>query len=139
MTTQQNKAALRHIHEIKSNGNFEKLDEVIATNYVDHSAPAGTPAGIAGVKQIWTVGRTAFPDFKIKAEDMIAEGDKVVARVTMHGTHKGEFQGIAPTGKEVTMNMIEITRFVDGKLVERWEQTDNMGMMHQLNSMPNKG
>jgi hypothetical protein len=77
----------------------------------------------------------AFPDLHIDVEDMIAEGDKVVARVTASGTHQGEFMGIAPTGNRVEFSAIDIARIAEGKIVEHWSNSDQLGMMQQLGVM----
>ena len=81
----------------------------------------------------------AFPNYELIAEDMIAEGDKVVVRSTFRGTHKGDLMGIAPTGKQVTMPLILIYRIADDKIVEHWMQTDALGMMQQLGVIPPMG
>ena len=75
---------------------------------------------------------SAFPDLQMNVEDMIAEGDKVVARVRMSGTHQGEFMGIDPTGNRVEISGIDILRVADGKIVEHWGNFDDLGMMQQL-------
>ncbi len=80
--------------------------------------------------------RAAFPDLNITIDDQVSEGDKVVTRYTFRGTHKGDLMGIAPTGKQVTTIGISIERFVDGKVVERWEVFDQLGMMTQLGVVP---
>ena len=80
--------------------------------------------------------RGAFPDLEFVAEDMIAEGDKVAARITVRGTHKGPFLDIAPTGKQVSVNAIDIFRFANGKIVEHWGVMDQMSMMQQLGAIP---
>ena len=76
--------------------------------------------------------RTAFPDLVLTVQDQIAEGDKVVTRVTVQGTHKGDLMGTPPTGKQATATAISIMRFADNKVVEEWELVDEMGMMRQL-------
>jgi predicted ester cyclase len=81
----------------------------------------------------------AFPDVHVHIEDEIAEGDWVVTRMKAHGTHQGELMGIPATGKEVTDSVIHVARIVDGKIVERWEQADLMGMMQQLGVVPEPG
>lgn len=81
----------------------------------------------------------AFPNYEFIAEDMIAEGDKVVVRSTFRGTHKGDLMGIAPTGKQVTMPLILIYRLADDKIVEHWMQADALGMMQQLGVIPPMG
>ena len=78
----------------------------------------------------------AFPDIQTTIEDLIAEGDKVVKRYTIRGTHRGEFQGIPPTGKEVAFSSIEIDRMVDGKVSEHWFEMDLLGLMGQLGAIP---
>jgi predicted ester cyclase len=80
--------------------------------------------------------RNAFPDFKATIDDIVAESDKVVIRMTWSGTHKGEFMGIPATGKRVSFGVIDIMRIAGGKLVEHWGQTDTMGMMQQLGAIP---
>ena len=78
----------------------------------------------------------AFPGYQLRAEDMIAEGDKVVVRSTFRGTHKGDLMGIAPTGKQVTMPLILIYRIADDKIVEHWMQADALGLLQQLGAIP---
>jgi predicted ester cyclase len=79
---------------------------------------------------------TAFPDHRIDIVDMVAEGDKVVMRITFSGTHQGSYMGIAPTGKHFTMELINITRVVNGKAVEHWGVRDDLGMLQQLGVIP---
>ncbi len=78
----------------------------------------------------------AFPSYQLIAEDMIAEGDKVVVRSTFRGTHKGDLMGIPPTGKQVTMPLILIYRIADDKIVEHWMQADALGLLQQLGAIP---
>jgi predicted ester cyclase len=140
MSTEQNKAlARRIIEEIISRGNMSVADEVVALDYVGHPTPPGVPAGREGLKLVVTMYRNAFPDLKTTIHDIIAEGDKVVIHMTHSATHKGEFMGIPPTGKSVSFGEISILRFAEGKNVEFWGQTDNMGMMQQLGVIPAPG
>jgi predicted ester cyclase len=83
--------------------------------------------------------RTAFPNIHVTIEDQIAEGDKVVTRWTGHGTHQGELMGIPPTNKAVTVTGIAIDRIVAGKIVEHWENFDQLGMLVQLGVVPPPG
>jgi len=93
----ENKAVIRRLYnEVMNKGNLSILEEHIAPSFVNHAAPPGTQPGIEGVKQIVTMYRTAFPDLRVTADEVIAEGDKVATRWTMHGTHRGEFMGIPP-------------------------------------------
>ena len=103
-----------------------------------HFVP-GQAQGRQGTLELFTMLRTVFPDLRITVEDIVAEGDKVVSRGTFSGTHKGEFMGIAPTGKQITVGLIEIVRIVAGKMVEHWNVVDNLGMMRQLGVVPTPG
>jgi steroid delta-isomerase-like uncharacterized protein len=134
MSTEENKALDRRlVEEGFSKGNIAVLDELIDKNCVDHSlAPLGLPKGLAGVKQFFTMFRTAFPDLHYTIEDVVAEGDKVVTRATWTGTQRGEFMGMPATNKQVTVSGIDIARWVNGKAVEHWAVQDMLGMMQQL-------
>jgi steroid delta-isomerase-like uncharacterized protein len=103
----------------------------------DHDpAVPGLPPGPAGLKPIIAGFRAAFPDLQVTVEDQIAEGDKVVTRYTMRGTHQGAFMGLPPTGKHVTVSGIQIERVVQGQIVEHWRKSDDLGMMQQLGAVP---
>ena len=97
------------------------------------------PAGIEGSKQFIGMYLTAFPDLQFKIEDMIVEGDRVVARLTTSGTHKGAFMGIPPTGKQTSVTAIDINRMAGGKSVEHWLEMDTMGLLQQLGVIPAPG
>ncbi len=81
--------------------------------------------GLEAIYQFFNTFHTAFPDLSITVEDMIAEGDRVAARVTMRGTHLGEFMGVAPTGKPVEVRAIDMFRIANGKIVEHWGHADD--------------
>ena len=83
--------------------------------------------------------RSAFPDFKATIDDMLADGDRVATRMTWTGTHQGEFMGIPPTGKRISIQVIDFVRFADGRFAEHWGLMDNMGMMQQLGAIPAPG
>jgi steroid delta-isomerase-like uncharacterized protein len=138
--SEANKAMTRRFaNEVMNRGNLRVVDELCAPNVVDHSMPPGFPAGTAGVKQMVTMYRSAFPDMRATIEDLIAEGDKVVARWSATGTHRGELMGIPATGKRVTVTGIGIDRFASGKMVEHWEIFDQLSMMQQLGVVPAPG
>jgi len=141
MTTEQNKALFRQfIDEIFNQGNMSAVDELVAPDFVEHEElPPGIPTDREGVKQLTLMLRSAFPDFKATIEDMLAEGDKVVVRMTWRGTHKGEFMGIPATGKSVSIGVIDIVRFSEDKFVEHWGLMDNASMMQQLGAVPAPG
>ena len=136
MSIEENKAVVRRfIEEVMNKGNLDVIDEICAEDAVDHNAPAELPPGPEGVKQMIAMYRNAFPDIHITIEDMVAEEDKVVARMCIRGTHRGELMGMAPTGKEIVVTSIEIDRIADGKVVEHWENFDELGMMRQLGAL----
>jgi predicted ester cyclase len=140
MSTQDNKAVVRRFYEeVVNQKNRAALAEVFDPNLVDHFAPPGAPGGLEGAWQTFDMFQTAFPDQHFTIEDMIAEGDRVVSRVTMSGTQQGPFMGIPPTGKHVTMTGIDINRFVGGKSVEHWVEMDRLGLMQQLGVIPPLG
>lgn len=139
MSAGENKAVVRQLYEdLFNQKNLAALDGVTAPNFVDHD-PDNPTADLAGARQYFRMMFAAFPDLRVTVEDMIAEGDTVVARVTVSGTHQGEFLGIPPGGKQVTITGIDILRLADGKLVEHWGQFDSLGMMQQLGVIPTPG
>ncbi len=133
----ENKAiARRFFDEVVSQGRLELIDEMVDADMIDHEAFPGIPQGREGVKEFVTMFRNAFDALQFSVEDMIAEGDRVAARVTISGTHNGQFLDLAPTGKQISINAIDILRFANGKAVEHWGVTDQMGMMQQLGAIP---
>jgi steroid delta-isomerase-like uncharacterized protein len=139
MSVEENKALTRRIFEMFNTGNLAMAGELIAADAVDHQAPPGMPPGAEGFRQLVGMFRGAFPDLRVSLEDLIAEGDKVVARSIMNGTHRGEFMGIPATGKSFRMSGIDIIRFENGQAVEHWGNTDDLGMMQQLGLAPMPG
>jgi steroid delta-isomerase-like uncharacterized protein len=97
------------------------------------------PADCEGIKIVTAMFRGAFPDSYFTVEDMIAEGDKVATRKTFHGTHEGEFMGIPPSGRSVSMGLIDVVRIDDGRVVEHWSVGDSLGLMQQLGVIPQPG
>ena len=135
-----NKAAIRRFYEeFLSRGDLAVADELCAPDYAAHFLPPWAPNGVEGLKQILTMYRTAFPDVRSTIEDLIAEGDQVIARATTRGTHRGAFMGIPPTGKQVAVIGIDAFRLVDGKIVEHWLNRDDVGILQQLGMMPEPG
>jgi len=133
MNAEQNKATYRSfIQQVFNEGRLDALDEFLAPSYVIRDAPPGTPLGAEGVKQVVSMFRGAFPDLEITLDDLIAEGDKVAARSTLRGTHRGTLFGIAATGKPVSMTSLTLVCIVDGRLVESWVKNDVTSLMNQL-------
>ena len=139
-STEANKASVRRFYdEVFNKKNRAAIDEFIAPNHVDHAAPLGLLGGIEGAKQTLTMYLTAFPDLHFTVEGIIAEGDQVVARLTARGTQHGAFMGIPPTGKQVTVTAIDVSRIVGGKSVEHWLEMDTLGLLQQLGVIPAPG
>lgn len=137
--SEQNKMIARRVfEEVQSRGDLVLVDELYAGDFVGHS-PIGEANGPEGAKQIVSMLRKAFPDLKVTVEDQVAEGDRVAARWTASGTHKGEFQGIPPTGRQMAITGITIFRIADGKILEAWGNPDTLGMMQQLAVVPAPG
>jgi len=122
MSTETNKAALRRLYEeLFNKKSLAVIDELYAADYIDHSMPPGLPPGPAGIKLFIGVFFAAFSDMNFTVENMIAEGDMVAARGTVRATHTGEFQGLPPTGKQVTVPSLDFVRCnADGKFAEHW-------------------
>jgi predicted ester cyclase len=127
----QNKNLMRSFLE-ELDKNLTAIDRFLSPNCLAHLPGNPEPTDREGFKQFVTLLYTAFPDLQHKVEDQIAENDKVVSRVTACGTHQGDFQGIVPTGKQVTIADIIITRIQTGKAVELWAQFDALGLLQQL-------
>jgi steroid delta-isomerase-like uncharacterized protein len=137
MPIEENKALIRRFYEeVFNNKNPVALDDFYAPDHLDHTLPPGLPVGPEGTRQAIAMMLEGFPDLQVTIEDMIAEGDKVVTRFTTHGTQRGQLGGIPPTGKQVAVSTIEITRIADGKIVEDWGLDDRMGMLQQLGLVP---
>jgi steroid delta-isomerase-like uncharacterized protein len=140
MTVEDNKNRARQVAELVSTGNMALVDENVAPDFVRHDL-GGRPdiVGPEGVKLFVGVLRAAFPDIQMIVEDVIGEGDRVVVRYTLRGTHRGAFRGIAPTGRKVTWSGINIYRVEGGKVVETWQLADALGVMQQLGVVPRVG
>jgi predicted ester cyclase len=140
MSTEDNKAASRRFYEeVINQKQLAVVDEVADNNYHSHDFPPGLPPGREGLKIFISVFHAAFPDGHLTIDQMIAEGDTVATRLTFHGTHTGEFQGIAPTGKKVTIPALDMARFESGKLVEHWGGPNQMSLLQQLGVIPSMG
>jgi steroid delta-isomerase-like uncharacterized protein len=130
--SEQNKAQIRRvIEEAYSRGDLGVVDEVAASDVVIH-ASSRQIHGREGAKQYVAAFRAGFPDLHFTVEEQIAEGDTVVTRWTARGTHKGNFQGIPATGREIRLAGADIDRVIGGKVVECWAHIDELGLMRQL-------
>ena len=134
MTTDDNKALVqRFFEEVINQRNLAALDQFVTPGGVNHTVPAGLPEE---ANQFLGLYLNAFPDVKATVEDLMTDGDKVVARVSYRGTHQGTFRGIPPTGKQIAVMGINIFRIANGKLVEHWGITDRLAVLHQLGVVP---
>jgi len=139
MSAKEIKALERRLYEECNKGKAAALaviDELYATDIVYHSSTGRDIRGIKDYKQHVSEFYSAFPDLHFTIEDMVAEGDKVAVRLTGTGTNKGEFRGIPPTNKKVTLWEIQIDRVAGGKFVEGWSRYDTLGLMQQLGVIP---
>ena len=138
MLTEEYKALVREvIQELFNKGNLAVADQAYAREYVGHDPASPEPLrGPEGVKQDISKYRSAFPDLHFTVEDLIAEGDRVVSRFRITGTHRGELMGIPPTGKRAVVTGISILRFAGGKIAEEWSNWDALGLMQQLGAVP---
>jgi len=132
--SETNKTVVRRLfEEVWNKGNLPVTDELFASNYAHHdSSTPDVGRGPESEKKRATLYRTAFPDLRLTIDDIIAEGETVMARWSCRGTHKGDLSGIAPTGKQFTISGISVARFTNGKMVEGWVNWDALGLMQQL-------
>ena len=132
-TAEANKGLVRRWFEQTDLGNLDVIDELLPEDYLDHNPPLpDLPPGREGVRRSVLVLRAAFPDALHTIEDQIAEGDKVMTRLTTRATFVGECLGYQPTGKVVEISGIAVHRVVDGRLVEHWAHMDMAGFMRQI-------
>jgi predicted ester cyclase len=139
MQTQETKRAAERfyekVNEAMRTGNVALLDEVLAPDAVDHNPTPGQGPGREGIKKAFAEGRDAFSDMRMTVLDMVAEGHKVACRIVTRMTHRGDFQGIRATGKQVTLSGIDILRIANGVVAERWGEFDNLGLLQQLGAV----
>lgn len=123
----------RFREEVYEEGNLDRIDEYVAADCVSHSPVLPEPGhGPEEYREFTSMLLSAFPDYEDTTEDLVAEDDKVVVRMTMTGTHEGEFLDLEPTGTTVGVEGMIIYRIEDGKIVEGWYQADMFGLMQQL-------
>jgi steroid delta-isomerase-like uncharacterized protein len=117
-------------------GELDVFDEVFASNVVDHDPAPDQGPGPDGFKAFFSTMRTAFPDLHIEVEHEVADDDNIAIAYTLTGTHQGEFMGIAPTGNKISVRGMQIARFENGMLVERWGSSDEVGLLSQIGVDP---
>ena len=140
MTIEENKALVRRFYEEIDRGNLEAMDELVGEDYLDHNPPPfpGLASGREGLKQAFKIFWEATPG-NHHIEEQIAEGDKVVTRLTSYGKHEGDLPGAPRTGNDLKMTSITIHRIANGRLVEKWAEKDVLGFLIQIGVMPPPG
>ena len=130
-------AAQRKLYELLNAGDIEGFGALLADDFVEHEETPGLAPTREGVMAFFRMYRAAFPNLRFDLEDVVAGGDKVVARARATGTHQGELMGMPPTGKDVDVQLIDIMRFnEDGLVAEHWGVVDMLAMMQQLGVVP---
>ncbi len=130
-------ATMRRAYDLINAGDIAGFGELVAEGFVEHEEAPGLPPTKEGVLALFTGYRAAFPDLHLHAEDVIAEGDRTVARVTTTGTQTGEWMGTPASGKKVEVRLIDIMRFDDtGRICEHWGVMDMLSMLQQLGAVP---
>ncbi len=132
MSQQDNLATNTKLGEAVSSGDFAEFDQVFSPGVIDHDPAPDQGPGPQGFKNFFTMLRSAFPDLKVTVDRLVQNETDVAMAYTIHGTHKGAFLGIAPTGKTITARGVQIARFENGRIVERWGSSDELGIVKQL-------
>jgi steroid delta-isomerase-like uncharacterized protein len=132
MSKEQNLAALGKFAEAVNTGNFDLFREAVAPDCVDHDPAPDQGPGPEGYRKFFSAVRAAFPDLAVGLDTMVADEESIAFAYTMNGTHRGVLMGIAPTGKKMKIRGVQISKFRDGKMVERWGSSDQLGMLEQL-------
>jgi steroid delta-isomerase-like uncharacterized protein len=125
----------RNTEEVQSGGNFEVFDELFADDFVDHTPQPGRTPDKDGARQLYRALRAAFPDFHAVIHWQTADGDLVTTYKTYHGTHEGRFFGVAPTGRKIQFETVDVMRVHDGKIAEHWGVTNLFSLMQQLSAL----
>jgi steroid delta-isomerase-like uncharacterized protein len=139
MSTEQNKAIARRLNEAFDTNDRVALEELFAPGLLAHFAGIPTPFNREAFLQMAGLFAAAFTENQTTTDDQIAEGDKVMTRITWRAVHSGDFQGIPATGKQIEVTGVAIDRIQDGKIVEHWSNLDQMSLMQQLGAIPSPG
>ncbi|MEO9169898.1 MAG: ester cyclase [Candidatus Baltobacteraceae bacterium] len=132
MQQNANVAAQERFGQAINSGDFSAFDEIVASDILDHDPAPEQSGGPDGYKAFFGAFRQAFPDLKISIDHLVKDDDNVAIAYTATGTHRGEFLGHAPTGKAISVRGMQIARFRDGKMVERWGSSDELGILKQI-------
>lgn len=132
MSKEQNAAALAKFAEAVNTGKYELFNEVVAADSIDHDPAPGQVPGPQGYRALFTEMRAAFPDMKVEVAHLLADEEAIAFAYTFTGTQNGPLMGNQPTGKKVKIRGMQISKFKDGKMVERWGSSDQLGMLQQI-------
>jgi steroid delta-isomerase-like uncharacterized protein len=132
MSKEANAAALSKFAEAVNTGKYELFSDAVASDCVDHDPAPGQAPGPDGYRALFTEMRRAFPDMNVELAGLVADEEAIAFAYTFTGTQDGPLMGIAPTGKKVKMRGLQISKFGDGKMVERWGSSDQLGMLQQI-------
>jgi steroid delta-isomerase-like uncharacterized protein len=137
MSADQNKATARKFYDLYGQGDLDAIAQtILAENVTVHFSGIPGPMDLEAYRQVGAMFRVAFPDGHMTIEQQIADGDVVVTRSTFRGTHNGPLQGMPATGRKVELVIVVIDRFAGGRIIERWDASDQLGMMMQLGAIP---
>jgi predicted ester cyclase len=139
MSIEENKEIVRRYQVAYNSNTLDALNEIVAADVLTPKIMPGLPPGIEGAKAVHRTTLLGMPDFHTAIDELVAEGDKVVARVTMTGTHTGDFWGMPATGRRVEFTGMYMVRIEGGKIVEHWGEEDGVGLLQQLGFMPGPG
>lgn len=135
-----NTETLNRLHSAVNNGDpdiiSKAIDEFVAPDVLFHAPVPMGSTGAEALKRVWEVLLRAFPDIRVTVEETVSEGDKVASRNTVTGTHRGDYQGLAPTGRTITYSEIFICRFADGRIAEIRGVVDVLAQLRQLGALP---
>jgi steroid delta-isomerase-like uncharacterized protein len=132
MSKESAEAALGKFAEAVNTGKFDLFDQVVASNCVDHDPADGQVPGPGGYRMFFSGMRTAFPDLSVALETIVQDEDTIAIAYTLTGTHTGALGKVLPTGKKVRIRGMQISKFKDGKMVERWGSSDELGLLKQM-------
>ena len=136
MSEKNNIEAQTAFGDAVNNGHFDAFDGLVAADCVDHDPAPGQEPGPAGYRAFFTNMRTAFPDLHLEVEHLVADENNVAFAYTVTGTHEGPFMGHESTGKSIRVRGMQISRYEDGRMVERWGSSDENGLLDQLGIEP---
>lgn len=136
MSKEDNVATQKRFGKAINSGKLYEFNDLMTPDVEDHDPAPGQGEGPKGFIDFFSTFRKAFPDLEVAVDQTVADDDNVAIAYTITGTHEGDFQGIAPTGKKIEARGMQIARFEDGRIAERWGSSDELGILKQLGVNP---